>query len=500
MENTKQLIAQVLNRFENENGGNLLVATLCLLEASASGLLETELLTILGDEESLNIPDSYDATASGGNKGDSRDRLSMQLSAAKWAAVYRALRPFLRPFGDSGEGRLDFYHRSLSKAVRRKYFLQDDESDSESRNIYHFWHSKLADYFEFEQNVDRKVEEYPYQLVKIGDKERLCSCLMEWPIFDRLYREDYSSQLLAYWRKAGGYDKMEECYKVSLKELENFGATKDEIALRYEHITRVLVQAGFYESAKVLLQSLIKLEEDELGARPERMVEVYGLCAELWDEISKLHEFITGENIKDLRPALEFGRKSAAIRATLEGDVHKYKLAVSLMGLAFNLNVWSDCGGDSNLSASEAINEGKEKIEQAILVFQEMKDLGRQAEANMTKAILHPRGSAEQLHFYELALEQCKQALGDNCKLMTRLVSNIGIYYEDSGDYYSAYDHFKKWYQVSIEVFGENHPKTNVARNALNETTYKNIAMQEEDGTREEYEAMARQNRIADEY
>ena len=43
-----------------------------------------------------------------------------KLAAYKWADVYRALKPFLRPFGSSGEGRLDFYHRSLSKAVRKK--------------------------------------------------------------------------------------------------------------------------------------------------------------------------------------------------------------------------------------------------------------------------------------------------------------------------------------------------------------------------------------------
>ena len=43
------------------------------------------------------------------------------LPAYKWADVYRALKPFVRPFGESGEGRLDFYHRSLSKAVRKKY-------------------------------------------------------------------------------------------------------------------------------------------------------------------------------------------------------------------------------------------------------------------------------------------------------------------------------------------------------------------------------------------
>ena len=36
------------------------MATLCLLEASASGLLETELLTILGNEKDLVPPSPYD--------------------------------------------------------------------------------------------------------------------------------------------------------------------------------------------------------------------------------------------------------------------------------------------------------------------------------------------------------------------------------------------------------------------------------------------------------
>ena len=42
------------------------------------------------------------------------------LPADKWAQVFRVLRPFLRPYGDSREGRLDFYHRAMSKAVRQK--------------------------------------------------------------------------------------------------------------------------------------------------------------------------------------------------------------------------------------------------------------------------------------------------------------------------------------------------------------------------------------------
>ena len=51
-----RLEGQILARFEEENGGKLLIATLCLLEVSARGLLEVELLSVLGDEDNLMAP------------------------------------------------------------------------------------------------------------------------------------------------------------------------------------------------------------------------------------------------------------------------------------------------------------------------------------------------------------------------------------------------------------------------------------------------------------
>lgn len=48
-----RLEIEVLERFEKENGGELLVGALCLLEVSSRGLLEVELLAILGDEDNL---------------------------------------------------------------------------------------------------------------------------------------------------------------------------------------------------------------------------------------------------------------------------------------------------------------------------------------------------------------------------------------------------------------------------------------------------------------
>ncbi|XP_077863332.1 telomerase protein component 1-like, partial [Saccoglossus kowalevskii] len=277
------LLAQVLKRFEEENGGQLLVATLCVLECSATGLLETELLYILGDEDNLMPPDhNEEEKGASGKESDVVNQFKQPLAPFKWATVYRALKPFLRPFGDSGEGRLDFYHRSLSKAVRHMYFLNDDdnEDDDDSRDVYYWWHKKLADFFELNKNIDRKLEEYPHHLIKIKDTERLKVFLTNWKTFDKLYDEEFSSKLLFFWRMAGGYEEMVKGSKACLEELENDpSANRALLALRTASIARVLTQAGQYQVALDLLKKAMDIEENELGARPERMVELYDVCS-----------------------------------------------------------------------------------------------------------------------------------------------------------------------------------------------------------------------------
>ena len=44
------------------------------------------------------------------------------------------------------------------------------------------------------------LQEYPYQLVCLDDKYRIGQCLCDWRVFDHLYNEEYSSQMLFYWR------------------------------------------------------------------------------------------------------------------------------------------------------------------------------------------------------------------------------------------------------------------------------------------------------------
>lgn len=59
----------------------------------------------------------------------------------------------------------------------------------------------LAEYFQNSDNLERRAEEWPHQLLCLDDIFHLSAALSQWSVFDRLYHEEYSSQLLAYWRK-----------------------------------------------------------------------------------------------------------------------------------------------------------------------------------------------------------------------------------------------------------------------------------------------------------
>ncbi|XP_022100079.1 telomerase protein component 1-like [Acanthaster planci] len=481
-----ELLEQVFDRFEEENGGNLLVATLCLLETSSMGLLETELLQILGDEDDL-MPSEKDSE--GEKDGGSREKKAKEigpLPADKWASVYRALKPFLRPFGDSREGRLDFYHRALSKAVRRKYFPSSEEASSSSPQLW--WHRKLADFFFESDNVERKVEELPFHLIKIKDTRRLREFLCNWEAFDFLYEESFSKKLMKYWHEGFGEDwqrLMLHGYEEALRNLQNDPTiSRDVLSRRHEEITRLMVHAGAHQDSFKFLNTCIAMET-ELGSRPERMVELYDLAADIYDDKLKLYQWIERWQIIELRHLIDYAKKSIAIRETMPGNLNKFKLGRTLTQLAFNLEAWMETGADNNLSGEEALEEGTIHIERAIQIFKDLGNDGYLADATMTKGILLPRGSEKQLEVCREALDMCLQIYGENSVLSSRMFLNIGIFYEDNRQYRTACEWFIRWHKCTEEVFGYHHPKTERARKTLERPRYLRIRQQIEEEQRQ---------------
>ena len=60
--------------------------------------------------------------------------------------------------------------------------------------------------------------------------------------------------------------------------------------------------------------------------------------------------------------------------------------------------------------------------------------------------------------------------------IMDRLYLNMGIYFEELGDYYEAYNHFWKWYDVCVEMYGVLHPRVHRSITTLREPMYRRIA------------------------
>src|SRR5262249_55028081 len=89
------LFGEVLGRLEHDPSRGLVEAALSVLACARYGLLETELLALLGHD-------------------------GAPLPWAVWAPLYRGLRFYLRPPGEAGEGMLGFFHGQLAQAVRQR--------------------------------------------------------------------------------------------------------------------------------------------------------------------------------------------------------------------------------------------------------------------------------------------------------------------------------------------------------------------------------------------
>ncbi|XP_077984627.1 uncharacterized protein LOC144439228 [Glandiceps talaboti] len=225
---------------------------------------------------------------------------------AEWALVYLGLKRFLRPCGSSGEGRLDFYHRSISKAVRNVYIDKGTQKK--------WWHRRLADYFQQSSDIERRAEEYPYHLDEIDDMKRLEHCLLEWPMFEMMYKEETKIELMRYWRLVGGYDVAAKMYgdaltaEMSQVKGESAEARKQqerENVRKTKLVSSFLTDIGQYDSARQKLGEAIQWHLDEFGENDTESL--YTLTKLCYDEAIK---FVYGSH-PGYRKCCRLGREYA---------------------------------------------------------------------------------------------------------------------------------------------------------------------------------------------
>ena len=131
-ENIEGLFDQIFKRLEDDTDDiNLVRDAMCLFECSRFGLLETEMLQLLK-------PSVKDAI----NMGlIDTDKESFELPRKKWSTLFLSISTYFRSPGEDKTGLIDFFHRQMSKAVRKKYL---------NKKLEKSYHKKLAEYFHYQ--------------------------------------------------------------------------------------------------------------------------------------------------------------------------------------------------------------------------------------------------------------------------------------------------------------------------------------------------------------
>ena len=160
-----KLFEQVLERLEQDHTYEVTSAVLRWLAVSRSGLLESEINSLLSKNKH-------------------------RISLAHWIRLYRALEPYLRPMDEAtGAGFIDFYHDQLRFAAYRRYFEMNsvDERLSPQAVAAHY---ELGNYFREMAHADdssdswstdfpHALNELPFHLIHSGQSEEAQKLLLD---------------------------------------------------------------------------------------------------------------------------------------------------------------------------------------------------------------------------------------------------------------------------------------------------------------------------------
>lgn len=163
-ESVEVLYQKVLTRLEEDfehDRPNLVQDSLQLLATARLGLTETELLNLLGDNDT-------------------------PLPMGLWSPFYFAIRNALL----KQTGVLSFFHPALRRAVEERYLVSDP--------IRYALHNHLANYFARQPLTRRSLEELPWHLAVLGDWLHLSQLLAN-PNFLKQAWPKYANEIAAYW-------------------------------------------------------------------------------------------------------------------------------------------------------------------------------------------------------------------------------------------------------------------------------------------------------------
>ena len=321
----------------------------------------------------------------------------------------------------------------------------------------------LADYFEKVSDIERKAEELPYHLELLAEEERLRHCLLEWDVFNQLYNEEHSFDLLRYWQKCGGYESAAKLYVDSLGTLKGSGSEK-EFCDQQANVAFFLVQAGQYAESYRMLEECVNLELDLFnGSRLINLGELYGSMALCQSQFVNLrqNEASLQENIDGRQKVVDLCKESNKYRLQSGDAEQEYKTATTNDLLCFQLTRIALMKDNKDDPVYQ--DEANSVIQHAMEVFTKFNMLGEVARCIQTaqpiKAFTQ-ENFEEQKAGYLKARDMCLKAYGENHKLYSSVTINTGDFFNAHQMYDEAYNFYVACEKCRMNIIGPDHPYT----------------------------------------
>jgi len=431
---------QVLERLEEDHGRELVAEVFALLGCSRHGLSEAELLDLLSREGEEQFP------------------------RALWARLARSAKAYLVQRGEL----LDFFHRQLADTVATRYLSRQNK------------HAKLAVYFE-QVPLERRLDEYPYQLQHAEQWPVLAAALSDLDFFDFAWEHNRKYEWMGYWRSLEGRFEPGTCCQAAIAAREESEGPTQGVALLLSKIGFFLRDMGLFPSALPLFKRALAIYEGSLGPNHPNVAGSLNNLALLYKDQGKYDE------------ALPLYQRSLAIAERARGPDHpdvatnlnnlaglyfhrgKYDEALPLIERALAIRERTqgpnhpDVATNLNNLAALYLEQGK--YDEALPLFKRAPAIREralspdhpdvaQSLSNLAAFYLKQGKYDEALPLFKRALAIYEGSLGPNHPNVAGSLNNLALLYEKQGKYDEALPLFKRAMTIAEAALGPEHPST----------------------------------------
>jgi tetratricopeptide (TPR) repeat protein len=394
--NVPDLFIQILIRLETDYGKTFVSKALSYIYCSRHGLSETELLDLLQLERKEILP-----------------RLL-------WARIARDTKAYLVKRIDY----ISYFHRQFGEAVRTRYSpLQP-------------YHGVLASYFS-NVTLERRVEEFPYQLEKAGQYDSLAGALTDLDMLDYVFTQKITQEWISYWHTIEGRADIGALYKASLDAIiVNPERTKDAGHMA-NIIGRILHDMGLYPDALKFYQQAKELDTERLGPyHPDVGSDLNNLA-------------VLYKNMDNYIEALPCYQQALSISERVLGPNHP-DVAIQLHNLALYLE------NQGKLSEAESLFQRAYAIGLKTLGAEDLEVA--QALDSLSELYRKMARYTDAVSLGEQALFIREKKLGSNHLEVAQSLHGLAVIFRDQGKLSKALPLYERSLAIKEKILSPTHP------------------------------------------